>query len=260
MRQATAPMMRPATAPMMRPGALRAGAAEYIDGLLGAFLVDPPRIWAGGPYSGRFGGTNGYPQFHRLSALDELSWRTRIEGSQGIAEPRIQRSCRRAPAGLPGRVGAARRRLHDVRTRGARQSTPCGPQVHTHRLRPCLRGHLRCARVRREQRPQRLGPRSTSPVTFNHVGGRTKKLPAHDGRRGHRRVGTLRGDSRRGSHRSRLVCGDHGERPEPPDRSARSPQSPHRLFQRRDQVCQQTLPRTGPPHRAEDIPYRNRRG
>jgi hypothetical protein len=67
------------------PGALRAGAAEYIDGLLGAFLVDPPRIWAGGPYSGRFGGRDGYSQFHHLSALDELSWRTRIEGSQGIA-------------------------------------------------------------------------------------------------------------------------------------------------------------------------------
>jgi Gluconate 2-dehydrogenase subunit 3 len=68
------------------PGALEAGAAEYIDGLLGAFLVDPPRIWAGGPTSGRYGGTDGYARFHRLSPLDELSWRTRIEGSQGIPE------------------------------------------------------------------------------------------------------------------------------------------------------------------------------
>jgi hypothetical protein len=59
-------------------GALEAGAADYIDGLLGAFLVDPPRIWAGGPTSGRYGGTDGYARFHRLSALDELSWRTRI--------------------------------------------------------------------------------------------------------------------------------------------------------------------------------------
>jgi hypothetical protein len=68
------------------PGALEAGAAEYIDGLLGAFLVDPPRIWAGGPTSGRFGGPAGYKSFHKLSKLDEIAWRTRIEGSLGIAE------------------------------------------------------------------------------------------------------------------------------------------------------------------------------
>jgi Gluconate 2-dehydrogenase subunit 3 len=67
-------------------GALAAGAADYIDGLLGAFLVDPPRIWAGGPTSGRFGGEAGYRAFHRLSPLDELAWRTRIEGSRGVAE------------------------------------------------------------------------------------------------------------------------------------------------------------------------------
>ena len=67
-------------------GALVAGAADYIDGLLGAFTFDPPRIWAGGPVSGRFGGDNGYREFHRLSALDELAWRTRIEGSAGIPE------------------------------------------------------------------------------------------------------------------------------------------------------------------------------
>jgi hypothetical protein len=68
------------------PGALIAGAAEYIDGFLGAFLVDPPRIWAGGPTSGRFGGPAGYATFHKLTALDELAWRTRIEGSLGIPE------------------------------------------------------------------------------------------------------------------------------------------------------------------------------
>ena len=65
---------------------MKAGAADYIDGLLGAFTVDPPRIWAGGPSSGRFGGPAGYGVFHRLGPLDELAWRTRIEGSQGIPE------------------------------------------------------------------------------------------------------------------------------------------------------------------------------
>ena len=33
------------------PGATALGCADYIDGLLGAFLVDPPRIFTGGPFS-----------------------------------------------------------------------------------------------------------------------------------------------------------------------------------------------------------------
>jgi len=68
------------------PDATDLGAADYIDGLLGAFLVDPPRIWAGGPFSGRFGGEPSFATFHRLAARDELAWRTRIEGSRGIPE------------------------------------------------------------------------------------------------------------------------------------------------------------------------------
>jgi hypothetical protein len=68
------------------PGAVEAGAPDYIDGLLGAFLVDPPRIWAGGPTSGRFGGPAGFAHFHRLGPLDELAWRMRIEGSRGVPE------------------------------------------------------------------------------------------------------------------------------------------------------------------------------
>ena len=39
------------------PGAAVAGVAGYIDQLLGAFTFDPPRIWAGGPSSGRHGGS-----------------------------------------------------------------------------------------------------------------------------------------------------------------------------------------------------------
>jgi hypothetical protein len=66
------------------PGAEEAGVADYIDILLGAFTFDPPRIWAGGPTSGRAGGAPEFAHFHRLSALDELAWRMRIEGSQGL--------------------------------------------------------------------------------------------------------------------------------------------------------------------------------
>ncbi len=68
------------------PGATAAGVPDYIDGLLGAFLVDPPRIWAGGPTSGRHGGEAAFARFHRLNALDELAWRMRIEGSDGRPE------------------------------------------------------------------------------------------------------------------------------------------------------------------------------
>jgi len=68
------------------PGARAAGAATYVDLLLGAFLVDPPRIWAGGPFSGRHGGEAGFERFLELGALEELAWRIRIEGSRGLPE------------------------------------------------------------------------------------------------------------------------------------------------------------------------------
>jgi hypothetical protein len=68
------------------PGADEAGVADYIDIFLGAFTFEPPRIWAGGPTSGRKGGKAGFAEFVPLSPLDELAWRTRIEGSQGQPE------------------------------------------------------------------------------------------------------------------------------------------------------------------------------
>jgi hypothetical protein len=67
------------------PGASAGGAADYVDGLLGAFTVDPPLVYAGGPFSGRAGGPAGFAEFSALSPLEELAWRTRIEGSQGLA-------------------------------------------------------------------------------------------------------------------------------------------------------------------------------
>ena len=71
------------------PGAREAGVADYVDGLLGAFAVDPPRIWAGGPFSGRHGGEARFAEFLTLSPLDELAWRTRIEGSLGKPEREV---------------------------------------------------------------------------------------------------------------------------------------------------------------------------
>lgn len=68
------------------PGGRALGCADYIDGLLDAFAVDPPRIWAGGPFSGRAGGDAGFARFLPLTRVEELAWRTRIEGSHGRPE------------------------------------------------------------------------------------------------------------------------------------------------------------------------------
>jgi hypothetical protein len=75
-----------AAAEQLVPGAAAAGAVEYIDGFLGAFQTDPPHIWAGGPFSGRAGGPASFGSWLRLTAVDELAWRTRIEGSRGLPE------------------------------------------------------------------------------------------------------------------------------------------------------------------------------
>jgi len=68
------------------PGGAALGAVEYVDQLLAAFSFDPPLIFAGGPFSGRFGGDASFGRFLPLSPREELAWRTRIEGSQGRAE------------------------------------------------------------------------------------------------------------------------------------------------------------------------------
>ncbi len=67
-------------------GALDAGAADYLDALLGAFAVDPPRIFAGGPYSGRHGGLDGFSRFVPLTRVEAIAWRMRLEGSAGVPE------------------------------------------------------------------------------------------------------------------------------------------------------------------------------
>lgn len=69
-----------------RPGAVALQAPWYLDQLLGAFTVDPPRIFAGGPYSGRHGGLDGFSTFQRLTRVEELRWRIYLEGSRGLPE------------------------------------------------------------------------------------------------------------------------------------------------------------------------------
>ncbi len=69
-----------------RAGAVAARAPWYVAELLGAFDSDPPKIFAGGPYSGRHGGLDGFSHFQRLTRVEEIRWRTTIEGSRGIPE------------------------------------------------------------------------------------------------------------------------------------------------------------------------------
>jgi hypothetical protein len=80
--RALADRLLPAQGEFVGGGA--AGTADYVDLTLGAFDFDPPRIWAGGPYSGRHSGEPGFGEFLPLSRVEELAWRTRIEGSRGI--------------------------------------------------------------------------------------------------------------------------------------------------------------------------------
>ncbi|WP_052666035.1 gluconate 2-dehydrogenase subunit 3 family protein [Nitriliruptor alkaliphilus] len=69
------------------PGAVEAGCAEAIDALLAAFSVDPPLIYAGGPFSDRAGSaTNDFASFVPLDAYEAAAWRLRIEGSGGRTE------------------------------------------------------------------------------------------------------------------------------------------------------------------------------
>src|SRR5437660_9461522 len=80
------------------PGALEANVIAYIDLFLGAFNAGD-RIWGDGPFSGRapapwpFGTPQpaGYPNddfaaTSPLSAVEELSWRTLLEGTKGLPE------------------------------------------------------------------------------------------------------------------------------------------------------------------------------
>ncbi len=68
-------------------GAVAAGCAEAIDALLGAFESDPPRIYAGAPFSDRAGARrNHFRRFLRLDDYEEKGWRLRVQGSRGRRE------------------------------------------------------------------------------------------------------------------------------------------------------------------------------
>lgn len=104
------------------PGARELGAAAYIEGLLTAFDHPVPRIFAGGPFSGRapfadeHTGTpshrrprDDFRHFIPLSRLGELRWRAEIFGAAHVAE---------FPPGLDAQRGGSLVGLRDVYRQG----------------------------------------------------------------------------------------------------------------------------------------------
>jgi hypothetical protein len=97
------------------PGAVQAGVPAAIDLLLGAFELDPPLIYAGGPFSNRDGAKrDDFAHFIRLDRQQELAWRIRLEGSRGLREREfagpvtgLQELYRGGLALLDARAGAA---------------------------------------------------------------------------------------------------------------------------------------------------------
>lgn len=77
-------------------GAVQAGCPAAIDALLAAFSDDPPRIFAGAPYSDRGGSPVDYfAEFLPLDPYEERAWRLRVEGDPAQGTDGFQQVYRR---------------------------------------------------------------------------------------------------------------------------------------------------------------------
>lgn len=86
-------------------GALEAGAHESIDALLGAFRTEPPRIYAGGPFSDRAGSrVNHFERFLPLDAYEQKAWRGKVRRFQEVYTAGLDALAASTPgfATLPG--------------------------------------------------------------------------------------------------------------------------------------------------------------
>lgn len=87
------------------PGALEVGAHESIDALLGAFRTDPPRIYAGGPFSDRAGSrVNHFERFLPLDAYEQRAWKGKVRRFQETYAAGLDALAASTPgfAALPG--------------------------------------------------------------------------------------------------------------------------------------------------------------
>lgn len=86
------------------PGAREANVTRYITTLMGALLVSPPTVFAGGPFSGRAGGRrDDMADFLTLDPDRSATWRTRLAGLK-LAYDQGLSALDRA-AGAPGFLG-----------------------------------------------------------------------------------------------------------------------------------------------------------
>ena len=157
------------------PGGAALGVADYVDRLLGAFTFDPPLIFAGGPFSGRAGGDASFAAFLPLSRHEELAWRTRIEGSRGLAEREFngpvrgwQDIYRDGIAALGARLlRRRRRRAGSAARRATRAAQRCSTSTHA---------KARTARPSTAATAtSRAGARSSLPATPNPAATPTTK-------------------------------------------------------------------------------------
>ena len=95
-------------------------------------------------------------QFLPLSRVEELAWRTRIEGSRGIAEREWNGPVRGWQEIYRDGHRGTRRRLPRPRRRAAGRRARRGPRAQAAAVRARVRGLLRRAGVRRQPRPRRL--------------------------------------------------------------------------------------------------------
>jgi hypothetical protein len=100
-----------AASELVLPGARAARAVRYIDQLLTGLELAPPRVYAGGPFSGRRGypdtmgretlffPPDGFAAFLSLARVDELAWRARIDGWRALY-PQVVDELDRAAAAI----------------------------------------------------------------------------------------------------------------------------------------------------------------
>ena len=204
------------------PGATALGVADYIDGLLGAFLVDPPRDLRGravlrplrrrGPvrrvHAARAARGAGLAHPDRGFARASRSGSATARCRAGSSEYARRASRRSAPTSPPS-TGPSR----------SAGSTPI-PEFKQLPVRARVRGRVRRARVRRQPRRPRAGRRSSSPATSSRAGTRTRRSRAvSEGlRRGDRRQRTGGRDRGRRAHRRGLVGDRAREGSQPPAR------------------------------------------
>lgn len=98
--------------------ATQLGVVQYIETLLTAFDSDPPKIYAGGPYSGRGQdpsstdtSLNRFQDFIPLNRYQEAAWRLYLYGDSGVS------------GGTPNaRLVGAKRGLRDIISQGVQQT------------------------------------------------------------------------------------------------------------------------------------------